>query len=62
MRSKETGKSIWLIAIIIAYVLVSYVGGAGLDSGTRSQFPSAPDAMKGTEIELASNGIQIGAC
>jgi hypothetical protein len=61
MKSNKTVKSFWLIAIILSYVLVSYVGSTALGSGTRSQFPSALDPVRCEEIELASNGIQIGA-
>jgi len=61
MKSKETVKSFWLIAIILAYVLVSYVGSTALGSGTRSQFPSGLAPVKCEEIFLASGGIQIGA-
>lgn len=60
MKSKKTLKSFWLIAIILAYVLVSHVGSTAV-SGTRSQLPSGCNPVKCEGIELAKNGIQIGA-
>ncbi len=58
MKSIKTLKSFWLLAIILAYVLVSHVGSAAV-SVTRSQFPSGRNPVK-CEIEMAKNGIQIG--
>jgi hypothetical protein len=61
MKSKKTFKSFWLIAIILSFVLMSYLGSTVVSSGTRSGFFSGPNPVKCEEIELASNGIQIGA-
>ena len=59
MKSKKLFKLFWLIAIVLAYVLVSHAGNT-VSSDTRSHFPSWSSPVKCEGIELARNGIQIG--
>jgi len=59
MKSKRTFKSFLLIAIVLSYVLVICAGSTVVCSGSRD-FPSGLTSVKGGEIELARNGIQIG--
>ena len=60
MKLQTALKLIVLIAMVLGCALVSYSGNAATHRGIGSGSPFYPGEMKSREIELASNGVQIG--